>query len=236
MSESRKGKLIVIEGIDGSGKSTQTNLLMRAFERDSREVKTMHFPQHGKFPFGRLVDWYLFGRFGDPVKLNPRLVSWLYALDRWQASFTIRQWLRSGAVVVLDRYTTSNMGHQLGKLKSDEEKDRFLVWLEKLEYKMLNIPKPDLVLFLDVCPDMVSKLIDKRAGEPDGHETNMEHLALTYHAYNFVVDIRPEWHRVTCIINGRLLTPEEVHARVWVKVHEQLENNNGKKTFSANNE
>ncbi|OGG95638.1 dTMP kinase, partial [Candidatus Kuenenbacteria bacterium RBG_16_41_7] len=158
-----KGKLIVIEGIDGSGKATQTKKLVEYFRSQGRRVETFSFPRHGQKFFGLLVDEYLNNEFGDAAKFNPKVASLFYACDRWEVKEMILNWLNAGKTVVLDRYVTSNMGHQLSKLKTTKEKNALLNWLIELEFKTFKIPKPDLVIFLDVDADTASKLMAQRS-------------------------------------------------------------------------
>lgn len=209
------GKLIVIEGADGSGKTTQFNQLKNHLEAENIKVETTHFPRHETPFFGIMVDQYLDGEFGDPTKLNPKLASLLYAMDRWEARPRIEHWLEKG-LVLLDRYTTSNQGHQLSKLNDDNEAgDQFLDWLDELEYNVLKIPKPDLVIFLDVPVKFIKELLAKRGGQPDLHEKNLSYLEATQKAYRYVAEKYDYWRRIDCVENNKLLPIETIHNKIW---------------------
>src|SRR3989338_10682321 len=144
----RSGKLIVIEGIDGSGKTTQFQRLVDRLTATGFTIKNIHFPRHQTPFFGNMVDDYLNGRFGDPAAINPYLASLIYACDRWEVKKTMDDWLAAGDIIVLDRYLTSNMGHQLGKIQGDDQRDQYLAWLTELEHETFHIPRPDRVFYL----------------------------------------------------------------------------------------
>lgn len=210
-----KGKLIVLEGIDGSGKSTQHKLLVKYLRSRGKIVKTIHFPQHGHRFFGVMVDRYLANEFGPAGKLDPHLSSVWYALDRWEARDRIAGWLKKGYWVVPDRYTTSNLGHQTGKLiyKSDKIKNAFLDWDTEMEYKVLGIPKPNLVIYLDADFKAVMKLLKIR-GRPDGHESDIKYLRDSQKAYQYVTKLSPEWKKVICSFRGKMLPKDKIHEKI----------------------
>ncbi|OGG91450.1 dTMP kinase [Candidatus Kuenenbacteria bacterium RIFCSPLOWO2_02_FULL_42_16] len=217
-----KGKLIVIEGIDGSGKATQTKKLVEYFRSQGRRVETFSFPRHGQKFFGLLVDEYLNNEFGDAAKFNPKVASLFYACDRWEVKEMILNWLNAGKTVVLDRYVTSNMGHQLSKLKTTKEKNALLNWLIELEFKTFKIPKPDLVIFLDVDAATASKLMAQRSsvgkeyikGTKDGLENNLKHLEQARATYHYLSKKFNYWQVVDCVKNGRLLSIDEIHEQI----------------------
>ncbi len=224
-----RGKLIVIEGIDGSGKTTQQGLLMERLKKEGKRVESLHFPRHGEKFFGVMVDEYLMGKFGHASAVNPYLASVLYAGDRWEAKPQIEQWLNDGVYVVLDRYDTSNKGHQVGKLKTEEEKLQCLRWLDELEYKTFKIPVPDKVLYLDLPLEKNLELIAKRGskgkeyskGGADQHE-NREHLSNAQAAYRFVVNQYSYWQKIYCAPTGELRTVEDIHEEIYAAVAEKV--------------
>lgn len=144
----KRGKFIVIEGIDGSGKDTQTNLLVKKLKESGYKVRNFDFPQYRKTFFGGAVGRFLKGEFGSLNEVNPYLASIVYAGDRWQAKDEINKYLGMGYVVVSNRYVLSNL-HQASKLKSKKRKE-FWDFIENLEYKTYGVPKEDLDLILDV--------------------------------------------------------------------------------------
>ncbi len=215
----KKGKLIVLEGGDGSGKTTQFRLLIKLLKQKNISYRTFKFPRHGKPFFGKMVDEYLNNGFGPADKVHPKLASLIYAMDRWEASQKIKNWLKGGYWVILDRYVTSNMGHQLGKIKFSKQKKEFLFWLAELEYNILGIPRPDQVLFLDMPVKYSLQLMQSRAdksyikGKLDGHE-NKRHLENTRQAYLFVSKSQPEWKIIKCVQRGKLLSPEAISENI----------------------
>ena len=154
------GKFIVLEGLDGSGKSTQCKLLVERLRREGYKVETIDFPRHGEKP-AWLVDEYLRGKYGTAKEVGPYCASIFYACDRYDAGFKIREWLKKGKVVVADRYLASNIGHQGGKIKNEKERKKYFDWLYNLEYQILKIPKPDYNLILKTSPAFSLKLANK---------------------------------------------------------------------------
>lgn len=215
----KRGNLTVIEGGDGSGKTTQFNLLVKLLRQKGVNYRTFKFPRHNKPFFGKMVDEYLNNSFGAADKVHPKLASLLYALDRWEAKDKITNWLQKGYWVLLDRYVTSNMGHQLGKIKSAKHQREFLSWLVELEYNVLKIPRPDRVLFLDMPVEFSLKLMQSRVdkkyikGKLDGHE-NRFHLENTRRAYLFVAKQQPEWSVIKCVDKGKLLSPQAINKNI----------------------
>ncbi|HRY63256.1 MAG TPA: dTMP kinase [Patescibacteria group bacterium] len=210
-----KGKLIIIEGIDGSGKTTQTRLLIEQLRKKGKKVKSIHFPQHGQEVFGNLVDAYLQGEFGPAPKIDYRLASTLYALDRFEAKSKIERWLKSGHWVVLDRYAESNFGHQGGKIKNIKKQCQVLKWLYNLDYVVLKNPKPDLVLFLNVPVKEVIRLLDKTGKAKDEHEKDVNFLKNSRQAYLLACQNFKYWKNINCVENGQLLSIEKIHQKIW---------------------
>lgn len=157
--------LIVLEGLDGAGKSTQIKRLTRFFEERGRECAYLHFPRFDAPVYGELIARFLRGEFGAASEVDPYLVALIYAGDRADAAMLIRRWLDEGKVVILDRYVYSNIGYQCAKLEAGEERDRLMRWILELEYGYNRIPKPDLSLFLDVPFSFTErKLREQREG------------------------------------------------------------------------
>jgi len=143
------GKFIVIDGTDGSGKTTQLNLLKAKLEQDGYAVEVADFPQYNNKSAG-LVEEYLSGKYGQADEVSPYQASIFYAVDRFDASTKIRQWLTAGKIVLANRYTSANLGHQGCKIDNPLERRIFFSWLFDLEYKIFQIAKPDLSIILHV--------------------------------------------------------------------------------------
>jgi len=143
-------KLFVVEGVDGSGKSTQIKLLNEYFTKQGYSCEYLHFPRTDAPFFGELVARFLRGEFGSLAQVDPWLVAMLYAGDRKDASDLISGWLKEGKIVLLDRYTYSNIAYQCAKLKEPDKQEALMKWILDLEFSHFAIPSPDLNIFLDV--------------------------------------------------------------------------------------
>ncbi len=224
------GKLIVLDGLDGSGKSTQTKLLVQRLRDEGYAVESIDFPQYGSWS-AAFVEQYLRGNFGSAEKITPYQASLFYALDRFAAKEKIQQWLRQGKVVISNRYVSANKGHQLGKIASPEEKRHFLAWLNGLEYGLLGIPKPSRTLFLHMTPEIGQTLVDAKGARSyttekrDIHEKDITHLRNAEQAYLFCLENDPieNWQRIICFKNNRPRTREEIHEEVYAAVQKVLQ-------------
>ncbi len=220
------GKLIVIEGTDGSGKSTQFELLARRMEAEGRPFHRLRFPRYEQ-ESSALIRMYLGGQFGtDPNAVSPYAASTFYAVDRY-ASF-VQDWkafYEDGGVLLADRYTTSNAVHQGGKLPP-EEREAFFRWLEDLEYKKMGLPCPDLVLFLDMPIELTRQLMRKREADTnthaDIHEQDLDYLAQCRTAARDAAR-SCGWQTVSCADHGTLRTIEDIHSEIWNTVTNCLE-------------
>lgn len=207
------GKLIVIEGLDGSGKSTQIELIKKNLESKNLKYKQIKLPDYDD-PSSTLVKMYLAGEFGDkPSDVNAFAASSFYAVDRF-ANFK-RHWKNeydNGYVILADRYTTSNCVHQCSKL--DEDKwDEYIEWLENFEFNQMQIPKPDLVVFLDMAPEISQKLMSGRykgdESKKDIHEKDVEYLQKCRKAAFYSAE-KLGWKVVKCYEGDSPLTIEEI--------------------------
>jgi len=221
------GKLIVIDGTDGSGKATQAKILVNRLRNEGYIVEIADFPQYGQKSAG-MVEEYLNGRFGTATDVGPHRASVFYAIDRYAASFQIKKWLDEGKVVICNRYVSSNMGHQAGKIKDKEELNKFLEWLEDFEFKIFQIPKPDKVLLLYLPPEVGQQLVDKKGprGYIDGqkrdiHEADIQDLKDAAEAYLYVAN-KYNWEMINCAPEGNLRTIEQISEEVWQKITQIL--------------
>jgi dTMP kinase len=212
------GKLIVFEGIDGSGKSTQFNMLAELLRHIGNEFVQVSFPRYSE-PSSALIRMYLNGEFGSkPDDVNPYAAAAFFALDRF-ASYRIDwgNYYNLGGTVLTDRYTTSNAVHQASKLSSGGLREVFWDWLYYFEFNLLCIPKPDIVVFLDVPADLAAKQIEKRRLETksgtDIHETDFEYLS---RCSECAIEAAAHfgWHRIDCAPNGTMRSVESIHSQI----------------------
>ncbi|WP_308575867.1 thymidylate kinase [uncultured Fusobacterium sp.] len=215
------GKLIVIEGTDSSGKETQTKRLFEKLEEKGLKVKKISFPNYDS-PACEPVKMYLSGAFGeDAMKVNPYPVSTMYAIDRY-ASFKTNweKFYNEDGIIVTDRYVTSNMVHQASKIKDLDEKKQYLNWLEDLEYEKMGIPRPDLVIFLNMPTEMAVKLMAERKNKITGeekkdiHERDKEYLKES-HANACKIANTYNWKEIKCSDGERIKTIEEIGEEVF---------------------
>ncbi len=178
----KKKKFVVIEGLDGSGKGTQTRLLFDSLKSLGEHVMMVDFPQYGK-PSAALVEMYLNGTFGESREVSPYQASIFYAVDRFAESKRMHEHLQKGGIIVSNRYTTANQMHQAGKIKNAKLRAKFLTWLDELEFNIFGIPRPDIVIFLDVPVTLSQKMVGNkesreylRSGTHDIHERDARHL------------------------------------------------------------
>lgn len=221
----KKGKLIVIEGTDGSGKKTQLELLTKKLDAKGIRYQIFDFPQYDKF-FGNLVAQYLNGQFGELNEVDPKLISLLYALDRYQASEAMFKALNEGNLVLCNRYSISNQAHQTSKLPKSKHAE-FLRWVKDLEYKELKIPKEDLVIFLDVPDKVANNLMKNRIGRSytkkklDLHEANKSYLQKTRVMYRELSN-QQGWITIDCTKNGKILPKENISSLIWQRIQKLL--------------
>lgn len=215
------GKLIVIEGTDSSGKETQTKRLFEKLEEKGLKVKKISFPNYDS-PACEPVKMYLAGAFGeDAMKVNPYPVSTMYAIDRY-ASFKTdwEKFYNEDGIIVTDRYVTSNMVHQASKIKDLDEKKKYLNWLEDLEYEKMGIPRPDLVIFLNMPTEMAVKLMAERKNKITGeekkdiHERDKEYLKESHANACKIANIY-NWKEIKCNDGDRIKTIEEIGEEVF---------------------
>jgi dTMP kinase len=214
------GKLIVIEGTDSSGKQTQTELLYEKYKKMGKKVMKITFPNYDS-PSSAPVKMYLNGDFGGVGEANIHAVSTMYAVDRYASFKTIwEDFYNEGGIIISDRYTTSNMVHQASKFEDKDEKDNYLEWLVDLEYEKMGIPKPDVVVFLNMPTEMAFKLMEDRKNKITGedkkdiHENDREYMQKSHDNACYVAN-RYSWKEVMCIKDGKLKTIDEIGEEVF---------------------
>lgn len=214
------GKLIVIEGSDGSGKATQSMKLYEELRDKGHKVMKVEYPDYNS-ESSALVKMYLSGKFGSrPGDVNPYASSTFYAVDRFASYKTVwGDFYNAGGIVIADRYTTSNMVHQAAKITDEVERDRFLDWLWDLEFDKMGLPVPDMVIFLDMPPEFSFKLIKDRdnkitgKSEKDIHEKDLSYLENSYKNSCYLAE-KYNWFKIPCVDNGRILTIDEIHETI----------------------
>ena len=220
------GKLIVIEGTDGSGKSTQFKALTERLRNEGTEFKTLVFPQYSE-PSSALIRMYLGGEFGtNPSDVNAYAASAFYAVDRY-ASYKKDwgEWFDNGGIIVSDRYTTSNAVHQTSK-EPVEKQGEFLRWLYEFEYDKLGLPRPDLTIYLDVPTAFTEKLMRHREAstntKADIHEKDMDYLATCRETGRAAAKFY-NWTIIDCVKDGQMRSIEDIHEEIYAKVRACLE-------------
>ena len=222
------GKLIVIEGTDGSGKSTQFRLLSEHLEKCGKKFKHLVFPRYSE-PSSALIRMYLGGEFGTkPTDVNAYAASAFYAVDRF-ASYKMDwgSYYEAGGLILSDRYTTSNAVHQASK-EPQEKQAAFLQWLYDFEYDKLGLPKPDLVIYLDVPTDFTEKMLRGREAstntQADIHEKDMAYLATCRQTGRTAAQFY-NWKVITCVRDGAMRSIEDIHNEIYAAVMQCLEEN-----------
>ena len=225
MQKIKRGRLIVIEGTDSSGKETQTAMLFERLSEKISNIRKISFPNY-ESPACAPVKMYLAGEFGtDAEKVNPYPASTMYAIDRYASYKTDwGKFYNGGGIIITDRYTTSNMVHQASKIDNSQEKDMYLSWLEDLEYNKMGIPRPDLVIFLNMPTETAQKLMAERKNKITGedkkdiHEKNIEYLKKS-HENACEISKKYSWKEIKCVENDRLKTIEEISNEVFELVN-----------------
>ncbi len=213
------GKLIVVDGTDGSGKATQTKLLVEALTKLRHTVRTIDFPRYKDNQVGKLLFEALKeNKHGDFIAISPKIASTLYAVDRFESAPQIRAWLAQGDIVISDRYASANQIHQGGKISDAMARKEFLEWLDTLEFKTLGIPRPDVIVYLHVPLEVSLKLIHSRAVEtgtkPDQAEADAKHLYESQESALKLIAESNNWIRIDCAEGGEMKSREAIHSAI----------------------
>jgi len=228
----KKGKLIVIDGMDGSGKATQVALLEKRLQQSGRKVMRFDFPQYEENLMGRFIGECLAGKHGDFVSADPYLASTLYAVDRYQSSGKIKEWLKKGMVVVLDRYVSANQIHQGGKIRTEKERKMFLSWIEELEFGVFGLPRPDAIIYLNVPLEITQTLVRKKGQKQkkvylgrrgtDMAEESLKYLKGSRKSALSIIRKSNTWISIDCAPRGALSSREIISDMVWEQVKNLL--------------
>ena len=222
-----KGKLIVIEGTDCSGKETQSDKLIERLKSDGIRVEKIAFPMYDT-PTGKIVggpylgkEYICHGWFSETApNVDPKVAALYFAADRRYNMPKVKKLLDEGVNIIADRYVYSNMAHQGGKIEDTNERMNMYAWLDILEFKLLELPKPDIAIFLHMPYEFSKKLKENRAEAPDAHELNEKHLKMAENAYVELSSVY-KWETVECATNT-LKTVEEINDEVYKIVKEKL--------------
>ncbi|MCQ2208889.1 MAG: dTMP kinase [Paludibacteraceae bacterium] len=216
-----KGKFIVIEGVDGCGKSTQLSLMTQAYEKMGVQCKYIHFPMLNQGLYGTMVAEFLRGEYGSIEQVHPKLVALLFANDRMEHIETIKNWLNEGFVVLADRYVYSNIAYQGAKLKTSEEKKSLKQWILQYEFEYNQLPVPDCSFFLNVPFEFVQKTLEANRtgaerdylnGKQDIHEQSMDFQKQVYDEYMKLLAEQPQFINIECFNQqGQFLPKETIH-------------------------
>lgn len=219
MNDPKKGKIVVIEGGDGSGKATQAKLLIEYLDKNSIPHAYLDFPNYSSF-YGKLVGQFLRGEFGDLQTVSPYLAALTFALDRLSAKDTIDASLRTGKVIVMNRYVTSNMAHQGSKIAEEANRNKFLKWLDELEYETNKIPREDIVLYLHVPWHIGKKLTQLKndrsylnGKKEDIQEADEKHRQDTEALYKKLSE-KKSWITISCMKNDTMKSKAQIHEEI----------------------
>ena len=222
------GKLFVIDGTDGSGKQTQLGELKNRLNKEKIDYRVVSFPNYDS-KTSTLVKMYLSGEFGTNSKeISPYIASTFYAADRYATYQTeLKEYYENGGLILADRYTTSNMIHQAGKIKDKKERDKFLKWLWDFEFNLYKLPIPTEVFFLNMPVEKSLELIANRdnkfthSSKKDIHESDKNHLM---DAYSAACDVAKDynWYEVKCVKDDRIRTIEDIHEEIYNEIKKHI--------------
>lgn len=227
-----KGKLIVIDGTDGSGKATQVKYLTDHLKKEGYKVKVVDFPEYYKNFFGKFVGHCLSEQYYNWIGVHPKIASVMYAADRWESSKEMRDWLKKGYIIIANRYVSANQIHQGGKIKSAKKRADFMEWLDKMEYEVFGIPRPDLTIYLSLPIKIVLELLKERESskmkreylkkKKDVHESDTDFLINSRKSALKLVDENKNFVKIECSEKGKILSREKVHELVYDEVKKNI--------------
>ncbi|KKW23500.1 MAG: Thymidylate kinase [Candidatus Kaiserbacteria bacterium GW2011_GWB1_52_6] len=220
----KRGKLIVIDGSDGSGKATQTKLLYQRLKKEGIRVHTLDFPRYEDNMMGKLIGECIAGAHGDFLHSDPYVASVLYAADRFESKTQIQEWLFDGHIVVLDRFVSANQIHQGGKIAHPKKRKTFLKWLERMEYGVFGLPKPDFTIYLCMPIGFSIQLLQNSApkkrgylkkGAKDTVEMDIQYMKNAQKSAELLMKENRSWHKIVCAEGNTILPREVIHEKVY---------------------
>jgi dTMP kinase len=227
-----KGKLIVIDGTDGSGKATQVKYLTNHLKKDGYKIKIVDFPEYYKNFFGKFIGHCLSEQYYNFINVHPKIASVLYAADRWQSKKEMDQWIKEGYIIIANRYVSANQIHQGGKISDTKKRNSFIKWLNQMEYKEFGIPKPDITIYLSLPIEIVMKLLKKRESskmkraylkkKKDVHEADRKFMENSIKSALWLAKTQPNWSKINCLEKGEILSRENIHEMVYKEVKKVL--------------
>lgn len=222
------GKLFVIDGTDASGKQTQLKKLQERFDKENIKYKLASFPNY-ESESSTLVKMYLSGEFGKKAKdVSPYIASTFFAIDRYVTfKKELEEYYNNKGIILADRYTTSNMVHQAGKIDNKEEREKFLNWLWDFEFNLYKLPKPTKVFFLNMPPKFAFKLMENRENKfthdekKDIHENDKNHII---DSYNSACDVAKKynWIEIECVKDEKIRTIDEIHEDIYNIIKKEI--------------
>lgn len=227
----KKGKLIVIDGTDGSGKATQVDLLTKRLKKEGYTVKNVDFPEYYKNFFGKFIGHCLSEQYYNFVKVHPKIASVLYAADRSESKNEIEGWLKKGYIVLANRYVSANQIHQGGKIANAKKRQAFIEWLDEMEYSVFKIPRPDVVLYLSVPLEVSLQMTKERnknskrnylGNKKDVHEVDVNFQKNSRKSALWLAETQKNFIKIDCAPKNSLCTREEIHETIYGKVKKML--------------
>ncbi|MES2315646.1 MAG: dTMP kinase [Patescibacteria group bacterium] len=227
----KRGKLIVIDGTDGSGKATQAGLLVKHLHKDGRKVKVIDFPQYYSNFFGKFIGHCLSEQYYNFINIHPKIAAVLFAADRFETKDKIEKWLKDGNIVIANRYASAAQIHQGGKIKNTKKREAFLKWLAEMEYEVFKIPRPNAVFYLDVPIKITVELMRQRdqktkrtylKKKKDVFEKDLKFLENSRQSALWLAKTQKGWIKIGCEKDGKIDTRENIHAKIYEKIQKVL--------------
>ncbi len=222
-----KGRFIVIDGTDGSGKATQVEILSKRLKKDGHKVKLVDFPEYYSNFFGKFIGHCLTEQYYNFLQVHPKIASVLYAADRFESKDKIQKWIKEGYIVIANRYVSANQIHQGGKIKNSSKRAAFIKWLDEMEYEVFKIPRPDVVFYLNLSMPYIKKLIKDRnkkmsreyvGKKKDIVEGNVEYLENSRKSALWLAKTQPNYIQIDCTNGDGILPRESIHEMIYANI------------------